>query len=435
MAFLYRRYLIKGFLFLLQVFAVLLMAHQSQAIVLQLKCEDQVYLATLKTDLLYRDGFELSSPIIQLNGNDKLRLSFDDLDLNLRSYSYTFVHCDAAWNPSNLTTSDYIDGYTEDKISNYQFSFNTKQKYVHYSLVFPTETVKPTKSGNYIIKVFADYDPNKVVLTKRFMIFDPKIEIEATVKPNPMDQMRKQDINFTLNCSNYVIDNPQIEVKVNICQNGRTDNSISNLKPLFIRENQLIYTYDSGNSFNGGNEFRILDIRSLRFQSDRILKFDADSAKNNHVFLLSDEVRQYMRYSTYSDINGRFKIKSQEGMNSELEADYAFVHFAISFDNPINDGSFYVFGALSNWKADSHFLLTYNSKKFVYEGVAYLKQGYYNYQYAFVKDKTDKIEEGLTEGNHSETENDYAIYVYHRPMGARYDQLIGIKQLNSAQGY
>jgi hypothetical protein len=400
-----------------------------------LRYEDFSYRASIKTDLLYREGFELSAAILQLNTADKLHLSFDDLDPGPKSYSYTFIHCDASWNPSNLSQGDFIDGYTEDKISEYKYAFNTLQKYIHYDLVFPSETVKLTKSGNYILKVFADFDPAKVVLTRRFMMVDPKINIEATVKPNPMDQMRKQDINFTLNCGTYAVDNPQAEIKVTICQNSRWDNAITNLKPLFIRENQLIYTYDSGNSFNGGNEFRILDIRSFRFQSERVLKFDFDSAKNKHVYLLNDDIRQYKRYSTYSDINGKYKIKSQEGINSDLEGDYAYVHFAISFDNPINDGSFYVFGGLTNWKADPRFVLTYNPKKFVYECVAYLKQGYYNYHYVFVRDKTIILDESLTEGNHSETENEYTIYVYHRPLGARYDQLIGIKQINSAQGY
>jgi len=40
-------------------------------------------------------------------------------------------------------------------------------------------------------------------------------------------------------------------------------------------------------------------------------------------------------------------------------------------------------------------------------------------------------DETITEGNHWETENDYSIYVYHRQRGTYYDQLIGIRRLNS----
>ncbi len=402
-----------------------------------LRYEDFVYLQDIKTPLLHKVGSDMSSPVIELNGTDKLQLSFDDIDPSLKNFYYTFVHCDASWQPSNLNTSDYIDGYTEDRISEYQFSFNTIQKYIHYKLIFPGETTKLTKSGNYIIKVFANFDQTKLVLTRRFMVVDARLGIDATIKPAtfPGDRTVRHEINFTINYKNYVIDNPHNDIKVVIRQNGRWDNVISNLKPVFIRDNQLIYTYQEGNLFNGGNEFHILDMRSLRFQAEGIVKFEYDSSKNNNVFLVSDENRRYKRYSSYTDINGRFKIETRDGNNSDIEGDYAFVHFSLPFDAPVTEGNLYVFGGLTDWKADKRFLLQYNYKKFRYELSVYLKQGYYNYEYIYLNDKDNKIDETFIEGNHSETDNDYAIYVYHRGMGVRYDQLIGIKQLNSLQGY
>ena len=33
---------------------------------------------------------------------------------------------------------------------------------------------------------------------------------------------------------------------------------------------------------------------------------------------------------------------------------------------------------------------------------------------------------GPIEGNYYQTQNEYSIYVYYRPMGARYDRLIGV---------
>lgn len=402
-----------------------------------LRYEDYTYQPGIKTPQLYKVGSEMSSPIIELNGSDKLHLSFDDIDAQSKNYYYTFIHCDASWKPTNMSISDYVDGYTEDKITEFQYSFNTLQKYIHYSLTFPGEIIKLTKSGNYIIKVFEDNDQNKLILTKRFMVVDPKIGIDATVKPSPnfVDRSNQQIINFTITNTTYPIDNPQGDIKVVLRQNNRWDNAITNLKPLFIKDNQLIYSYDEGNAFKGGNEFRMFDTRSLRFQTERILKFEFDSLKNNHVFLLSDENRQFRRYTSYSDINGNFKINVREGNNSDIEADYAFVHFSLPFDAPVIDGNLYLFGALTEWRTDKRYLLKYNYRKFAYETTIYLKQGYYNYQYVFVKDKENKIEDTFTEGNHSETENEYAIYVYHKGMGGRYDQLIGVKHLNSSQGY
>ena len=49
----------------------------------------------------------------------------------------------------------------------------------------------------------------------------------------------------------------------------------------------------------------------------------------------------------------------------------------------------------------------------------------------FLKDGVTEADETLLEGNHYETENDYTIYVYHRQMGTFYDQLIGVKKINS----
>lgn len=402
-----------------------------------LRYEDYTYQPTIRTALLYKYGSDLSAPILELNGTDKLQLSFDDLDAVSKNLYYTFVHCDALWQPSNLTTSDYIDGYAEDKITEYLFSFNTIQQYIHYTLVFPGETTKLTKSGNYIIKVFSDLDQTKLVLTKRFMIVDPKISIEATVKPGMVlsDKSHKQEINFTITNKTYVIDNPYGDVKVVLQQNARWDNCITNLKPVFIKENQLVYTYDEGNNFNGGNEFRIFDIRSLRLQTEHIQKFEFDSSKKNNVYLVPDIDRHSKSYSSYPDIDGRFLINVTEGNNSDIEADYTFVHFNIPFDAPVVEGNLYVFGGLTNWRIDKRFLLKYNYRKFCYEGIVYLKQGYYNYQYVYVSDKDNKADETFMEGNYSGTENDYAIYVYHRGMGARYDQLIGVKQLNSLLGY
>ena len=62
-----------------------------------------------------------------------------------------------------------------------------------------------------------------------------------------------------------------------------------------------------------------------------------------------------------------------------------------------------------------------------------LKQGFYNYQFAFVHDNVPKVVD-LTEieGDSYETENEYHILVYYRPFGSRYDQLVAVQQLNSS---
>ena len=75
--------------------------------------------------------------------------------------------------------------------------------------------------------------------------------------------------------------------------------------------------------------------------------------------------------------------------------------------------------------------MIYNEDDQCYEASVFVKQGYYNYEYVFVEDGFLSANETEIEGNHSETENNYMICVYNRPINSRYDELIGIKRLNS----
>jgi hypothetical protein len=75
--------------------------------------------------------------------------------------------------------------------------------------------------------------------------------------------------------------------------------------------------------------------------------------------------------------------------------------------------------------------MKYNPLRRGYEAVLYLKQGYYNYEYVFLKDKETVADNYVAEGMNQETENDYWVMIYFRPVGARTDQLVAVKRLNS----
>ena len=62
--------------------------------------------------------------------------------------------------------------------------------------------------------------------------------------------------------------------------------------------------------------------------------------------------------------------------------------------------------------------------------MAYLKQGYYNYQYILQNDGNPSSQKTL-EGDYWETENSYTILIYYKSFTDRNDQLIGISQVNS----
>jgi hypothetical protein len=401
-----------------------------------LRYEDFVYSENIKTVQLTPPDFTISSPIIRLNTEDKLLLSFDDLDADVKDYGYTFIHCNANWTPSNLLYSQYMSGLPDDRITDYSFSFNTLQRYTHFRLLFPQSSMQPLVSGNYLLMVFRDGDRQNLVLTRRFMIAESKVIIDAAVHRATVidDRNSKQKIDFSVFYEGYRIDNPFGDVNVVIMQNDRWDNAITMLKPLFLRNMQLDYTYETGNDFNGGNEYRWFDIRSLRFLTERVAKINSDTS-GNYVFLHEDESRSYSRYATEYDLNGFYSIKTYDGKNDEEESEYVNVYFTLPYDFQRTDGNFYVFGMLSGNRCLAKNKMTYNSERSAYEATIYLKQGYYNYIYVFLPDDSNMCDETLTEGNHYETENDYTILFYHRPTASRYDQLVGIKKLNSVKMY
>ena len=358
-------------------------------------------------------------------------MSFDDLDADIKDYYYTIIHCNSDWTASDLMTSEYISGFTDEPITNYEFSFNTIQKYIHYQFEFPTIDIKPILSGNYVFKIYEE--GGKTMAYKRFMVLDTKLNIEANVRRATLaeDRNTKHEIDFTIKHPNLVVADPFADIKVHIKQNNREDNAITNLTPLFVKNDELIYDYDDDNTFWGNNEFRHFDFKSLRYQSERIKSIDFDST-NNHVYLFNDIKRSFDRYSIEPDINGKFLIKSQEGWKSSIEGDYALVHFTLPLDH-ISYGDMYVIGAFSDWQLKKEFKLEYNTDKKQYETAIFLKQGYYNYHYALNDTSTKRVDVSFIEGTHYQTRNDYFLYVYFRAVGDRHDSFVGFLKTSSKE--
>lgn len=395
--------------------------------------EDHIYSSNIKTVLFYFNGWETGFPAIRLNSDEKLNFGFDDFDNDYKTYNYTVVHCDAAWNPTNITPSDYIEGYTEDQISDIKRSFNTIQQYTHYQLLMPTEVLKITKSGNYILKVFLDGDQDQVAITRRFMVYEEEVDIVFDIHPATLNEYRflKQEVDFKISSNYYKILDPLNDLKVVLMQNDRFDSQVEDLKPVFIRDKELDYSYDEENTFNGGKEFRYFNVQALRSPDIRINKIRVDSANVSHIHLYNDEKRGFKRYAFEKDINGKFIIKTTLGDSPNTDADYVYVYFYLMSDAPLTDGDVYIFGAFSDWQCKEDFKMKYDADFKGYRAVLHLKQGFYNYEYVVKGKKSKKPDETLTEGNRFETENDYTIMVYHQPIGVFYDKLISYKKVKS----
>ncbi|MFQ5446781.1 MAG: DUF5103 domain-containing protein, partial [Saprospiraceae bacterium] len=239
-----------------------------------------------------------------------------------------------------------------------------------------------------------------------------------------------QEVDFTITHKGFEIRNPRQELSVTVMQNGRWDNAITDLKPLFSRAEEQVFDYQDKIVFPAGKEFRYLDLRSLRYGSENIQYVDYI---NDHyeVSLYQDKKRSNGGYREYEDINGNFVIETLDEDNNDLESDYANVLFTLKSPGEMYDYDLYIFGGLSDWQLRPDCRMVYNPAVNAYVGKLLLKQGYYNYLYAAVNKATGEIDFEETEGNWFEAKNNYTILVYYRPFGSRYDRLIGAYTFSS----
>ena len=398
------------------------------------KLENKIFKERIQTVLLDQALIANSLPIINLGSKEQLLLQFDDLSNNLADYGYRIIHCDFNWEPSLLHESEYMDGFTENYISNYSYSLNTLVPYVHYEVLFPNDQLQLKKSGNYIIQVFEQNDMDQVVLQRRFFVLDNRVNVRMQAKTATIVSEREesQEVDFVIRTGDYKIDDPFFGLKVCVRQNRRWDNAITDLKPVFVRNDELDFNLDGPNTFKGGNEYRNADFRSLRFLGDQIARFDTEDSIS-HVYLRTDPKRSFNYYSQLQDINGERVINIQEGFKPSVEADYVLVHFTLPYSYEIEE-DVYVFGALSDWQLSPNFKMSYDEEKQAYKLKVLLKQGYYNYNYA-IHSESGEIDETFFEGSHYQTENQYHVFVYNKAMSSRYDELIGFNSVNSTNGF
>jgi len=396
------------------------------------KHENYTYVPYIKTVQLTNNGFEMGEAALNIDDkSERLVLSFDDIESGFKNFSYTIIHCNANWEPSNLFVADYLQGFNEVNINKYSYSISTFLNYTHYESSFPTNDFNITKTGNYILKVYKDFDPNQVVITRRFIVYsDRMLIIPDFHRPSIVnDRNYKQELDFKVVFNNLKINDLFNDVKVMVLQNNRWDNCKTNLQPAFIKDNELTYDYDDKTVFNGNNEFRNFDTRNLQLKNNRVVKIDFKDSINQ-VFLNDDVKRAFKRYSIDFDINGKFYIKNLNGFTNNTDADYVKTHFYLKNDL-VKDGDVYLFGALTDWSFDKKYKMKYNESTQLYELDLLLKQGYYNYVYTTLSDGNNQGDDSVIEGSFFETENEYLILVYVRLMGTNYDQLLGYKRINT----
>ncbi|WP_250433054.1 type IX secretion system plug protein [Hanstruepera flava] len=365
---------------------------------------------------------ESQLPLVELG--DQLLLEFDALNGNEDDFYYKIEHYNFDWTPSQLMKTEYMDGFDNQRIRNYENSFNTYQIYSHYMLRIPNQWTRGLRvSGNYMIKIFNDMD--ELVFSRKFLVHENLSNVGVVVRRSRDVKYinEKQTVDIVINSGSIQFNNPLQTVKTLIVQNNNLNTAISNVGPQYTIGKDLIFKYNKETSFYGGNEYFYFENKDLRGANSTVQFISLADLYNTYLFANVPRFNQVYTYNP--DINGNFVVTALYVERPWIEADYAWVHFALAMNEPIPGKSVHIYGNFNNYAIEESTKLEFNADQKYYETSLLLKQGFYNYKYVVVDDATGKLDEGAISGNFWQTENDYKVIVYYRNLGARYDRIIG----------
>ncbi|MBR1631119.1 MAG: DUF5103 domain-containing protein [Paludibacteraceae bacterium] len=384
--------------------------------------------------LSYADSERMvERPFLMLGGTEQVMISFDQMSHDVRNYSYRLVHCNADWTPSDLQQHEYQQGMPLNDITDYQTSLATTQPYTHYWLKLPNEDVDFRVSGNYVVQIFEDNDPELVVAQVCLCVVMPQVEIRMDARANTDIELsgRYQQLDIDIMLNGLMPHDVTTEMQLVVEQNGRLDNRVSLRQPNYITPRLLQYKNNRQLIFEGGNEYRRFDIASTYLYGVGVEHIEYDGAAY-HAYLEPCLLNTGRSYQTDYDVDGRYVINAERvHYDVDTEADYIWVHWFVPTKTPWLDSRLYIGGDLCFNTLSAENMMQYKAKEGGYVFTKLLKQGGYNYQLWLQQKGRKAATTQRTEGSYWQTENEYTAYLYYRPQGERYDQLIGIQRLRT----
>lgn len=380
------------------------------------------------------EGNRLAPPVLTLGGDDRLVVGFDMMGDERQYLRYSIDHCNADWTPGELVDAEVFDGFNYADIGDYAFSRATTAHYVHYSISLPNNEFRFNISGNYLLRVYPEDDPDDTLLQVRFMVQEGAVSVGGTVTSRTDIDYNDahQQLSLDIDTRNTRIRDVNTDLRISVTQNGRLDNAVLLSHPSRLMGSRAIYEHIPALIFPAGNEYRRMETVNNLYTGMGVDHVEYHAPWYHHILNL-DKPRAHREYQYDSTQHGRYFIREYNSENSDTEADYVFVFFSLDLLS-IPDADVYLDGDFVLRRFDSTSRMEYNSSTGRYEKLMLLKQGAYNYQYLVVpRDSSTPSSPAFIEGDHYQTVNEYLVYVYYRAPGDRYDRLLGVGALFSGQ--
>lgn len=371
----------------------------------------------------------LSPAVMRLGTNDMLHVAFDELSHQYHRYIYRVEHCETDWTPSEaLFESEWLEGFNDNTIDDYENSINTTVAYTHYKLQIPNDRCRLKMSGNYKLHVLDEDNDNEEILMVEFMVTEQTMGIDLSVTTNTDIDLNAshQQVSMNLSYGRWQVTSPEDQIRTVVMQNQRV--ARWDVSPNFQTPSgsiNLSWTHNRELIFEAGNEyhkFEVLDVSHPTMGID-FIRWDGE---HYQAFPFMNEPRPNYLYD--EDANGAFYIRNSDNRENDIISDYVWVNYRLKAPR-LPEGKVIIDG---QWTTDDNpfnYMMEYDEDEGMYHARILQKQGYYNYQYLWLRD------DGSTsfvpsEGNFYQTENRYQAYAYYKGIGERTWRLVAYRQID-----
>lgn len=360
---------------------------------------------------------------LTMGSDQALEISFDIMSHDIQQLCYSVYHLDKNGERDDLASVEYLRGFTTTDITDYETSFNTRRDYTHYRFRFPDEGVQITRSGRYAIVVHPAGEQERPILCQVVDVVEPMVKLSAEVRANTDIEIAGRYQQLEVVASGLRGANLTDEYCIDVTQNNRPDTRVLAPKPTYVESSVLRWQNCRALIFEGGHEFRHIDLYSRLMPGTNVdrIGFDGD---DYHAQLMLTPCRKNEQYIHDFDANGQFVVNAERTTDADVEAEYIWTHFVLPMDEPVL-GEVFVGGEWNQNRMDIRSRMSYDTELRCYYLSTMLKQGGYDFQY-WVSERRNKATLLYTEGSHWQTKNEYEIRVWYRPIGSRYDQLVGL---------
>lgn len=382
----------------------------------------------IKSIQLFNPQTNDETPVIKFG--EQFILNFDDLSNGSTVYKYTIKHLDRNWQDDGLFFTEFAKGSLNGLIQDFKYSFNTVQRYTHYTLNFPNDKIQPKISGNYELIVYLD-SASKPLFKKRFCVVEDGTNVAINV--SRFADSKRPDINQRVevaavsNQSN--LSSNLNSMSLSIIQNNNFNMGVFNMKSNSMMGNKILFQ-QLDLVFPGNNEFYYFDNKIINQAFDAVAGVE-NNEEGNQTYL--HPVWAYpLNYQYQPDVNGAFYFRRNDlgiERNADTEGDYSWVYFALDSDKM--DKDLYILGGFNDYNPSEESKMSYDENAKKYIAKIYLKQGFYNYIIA-TKDTSGNLNFGEINGSFWQTENLYQAFLYYTDFGRNFDGLIGYGETRKA---